>query len=114
MAERTAALTSLLLLLSPGRAAHDLFVAVRKRLLAHQTARHRLAALAKASVGTAVLSAAMFQTTALAGLVEVPLVEPVIYRSISLVWRRSESLAPAAEALYEIVKAQLSRGSAAR
>ena len=38
---------------------------------------------------------AMNQTIAFAGLVGIPLVEPVIYRSISLVRRSSESLAPA-------------------
>lgn len=65
-------------------------------------------ALARANVGVALLPAAVHQTPAMTGLVEIPLVEPVIYRSISLVRRRNESLAPAAAALYKIVKAQLS------
>ena len=63
-------------------------------------------ALARAHVGAALLPAAVQQTSALTGLVEVALVEPVIYRSISLVRRRNESLAPAGAALYETVKAQ--------
>lgn len=65
-------------------------------------------ALARANVGAALLPSAILPTNALTGLVEVPLVKPVIYRSISLIRRRSESLAPAAAALYEVVRAQLS------
>jgi DNA-binding transcriptional LysR family regulator len=65
-------------------------------------------ALARESVGAAILPAAMNATRIASGLVEVPLVEPVLYRTISLVRRRNESLSPAASSLYAQLKAQLS------
>jgi DNA-binding transcriptional LysR family regulator len=65
-------------------------------------------ALARENVGAAILPAAMNATTVATGLVEVPLVEPVLYRSIALVRRRNETLSPAANSLYGMVKAQLS------
>ncbi|KJC40170.1 LysR family transcriptional regulator [Bradyrhizobium sp. LTSP849] len=66
-------------------------------------------ALARENVGAAILPAAMNATTVTTGLIEVPLVEPVLYRTIALVCRRNETLTPAATALYAIVKTQLSR-----
>jgi len=65
-------------------------------------------ALARENVGAAILPAAMNATTVTTGLIEVPLVEPVLYRAIALVRRRNETLTPAANALYAMVKAQLS------
>ena len=65
-------------------------------------------ALARENVGAAILPAAMNATTAATGLIEVPLVEPIVYRTIALVRRRSETLTPAANALYAVLKAQLS------
>jgi DNA-binding transcriptional LysR family regulator len=65
-------------------------------------------ALARENVGAAILPAAMNATTVTTGLIEVPLVEPVLYRAIALVRRRNETLTPAASALYAIVKAQMS------
>jgi DNA-binding transcriptional LysR family regulator len=65
-------------------------------------------ALARENVGAAILPAAMNATTVTTGLIEVPLVEPVRYRTIALVRRRNETLTPAASALYAMVKAQLS------
>jgi len=41
------------------------------------------------------------------GLVEVPLVEPVVRRTISIVRRRGETLTPAAEALLDIVRSEM-------
>jgi DNA-binding transcriptional LysR family regulator len=65
-------------------------------------------ALARENVGAAILPAAMNATTVATGLIEVPLVEPVLYRSIALVRRRNETLSPAASALYALIKQQLS------
>ena len=65
-------------------------------------------ALARENVGAAILPAARNATTVTTGLIEVPLVEPVLYRTIALVRRRNETLTPAASALYAIVRAQLS------
>lgn len=67
-------------------------------------------ALARENVGAAILPAAMNATTVATGLVEVPLVDPVLYRTIALVRRRNETLSPAASALYGIIKARLSSG----
>jgi DNA-binding transcriptional LysR family regulator len=65
-------------------------------------------ALARENVGAAILPAATNATTVTTGLIEVPLIEPVLHRTIALVRRRNETLTPAAGALYAIVKAQLS------
>jgi hypothetical protein len=65
-------------------------------------------ALARENVGGAILPAAMSATMVATGLIEVPLVDPVLYRTIALVRRRNETLTPAASALYAIAKAQLS------
>jgi DNA-binding transcriptional LysR family regulator len=71
-------------------------------------------ALARESVGVAILPAAMNVASVTTGLVEIPLVEPVVYRAIALVKRRNETLSPAAASLYAIIRKQLSgprRGS---
>jgi DNA-binding transcriptional LysR family regulator len=65
-------------------------------------------ALARENVGAAILPAAMNATTVATGLIEVPLIEPVLYRMIALVRRRNETLSPAASSLYILIKAQLS------
>jgi len=65
-------------------------------------------ALARENVGAAILPAAMNATTVATGLVEVPLVEPILYRSIALVRRRNETLSPAASSLYSILRSRLS------
>ncbi|WFU19429.1 LysR family transcriptional regulator [Bradyrhizobium sp. CB3481] len=65
-------------------------------------------ALARANVGAAILPAAMNATNVTTGLIEVPLVEPVLYRTIALVRRRNETLSPAANSLYAMIKARLS------
>jgi DNA-binding transcriptional LysR family regulator len=65
-------------------------------------------ALASAGVGAAILPATMRATTVAGELVEVPLVDPVVYRSIGLVRRRNETLSPAAAALYAMLKTALS------
>jgi len=67
-------------------------------------------ALARENVGAAILPAATNATAVAPGLIEVPLVEPVLYRSIALVRRRNETLSPAASSLYALVKARLSTG----
>ncbi|WP_024509090.1 LysR family transcriptional regulator [Bradyrhizobium sp. ARR65] len=64
-------------------------------------------ALARENVGAAILPAAMKATTVATGLIEVPLVEPVVYRSIALVRRKNETLSPAADALYAVIKEQM-------
>ena len=66
-------------------------------------------ALANAGVGVAILPATMKATSVARGLVEVPIVDPVVYRSIGLVKRRNQALTPAASALYAIVATELSR-----
>ena len=71
-------------------------------------------ALCAAGVGAAILPAAMKAATVAPSLVEIPLVDPIVYRSISLVRRRNESLTPAAAALYIIVKKELGRCFEAR
>jgi DNA-binding transcriptional LysR family regulator len=65
-------------------------------------------ALARGGVGVAILPASMHSTRVATGLVEVPLVEPVITRAIALVRRRNETMTPAALALYRILKSELS------
>jgi len=73
-------------------------------------------ALCAANVGVAVLPAANGPATigiVLApGLVEIPLVDPVVFRSVGLVRRRGETLSPAAAALYHLLQAELPRWSA--
>lgn len=66
-------------------------------------------ALANAGVGVAILPATMKATSAARGLVEVPIVDPVVYRAIGLVKRRNQALAPAASALYAIIATELCR-----
>jgi DNA-binding transcriptional LysR family regulator len=65
-------------------------------------------ALARENIGAAILPAAMNATMVATGLIEVPLVEPVLYRSIALVRRTNETLSPAASSLYAMIKAKLS------
>jgi DNA-binding transcriptional LysR family regulator len=65
-------------------------------------------ALARGGVGVAILPASMHSARVATGLVEVPLVEPVVHRGIALVRRRNETMTPAAQALYEIVRSELS------
>lgn len=64
-------------------------------------------AFASAGVGAAILPAAMRAASVAIGLVEVPLVEPTLYRSIGLVRRRNETLTPAAGAFYLMIKSTL-------
>lgn len=64
-------------------------------------------ALARENVGAAILPAAMTATWA-ADLVEVPLVEPALFRLIALVRRKNETLSPAASTLYAAIKKELS------
>ncbi len=61
-------------------------------------------ALASADVGAAILPAGTRTTAITAAVVEVPLVDPIIHRSIGLVKRRNETLAPGASALYAVLK----------
>ena len=61
-------------------------------------------ALAREGVGVAILPAAMNPATVATGLIEIPLVEPVLHRAIGLVRRRNETLMPPALALYAIIK----------
>jgi DNA-binding transcriptional LysR family regulator len=65
-------------------------------------------ALAAAGVGAAILPATMKATRVARGLVEIPIVDPVIHRSIGLVRRRNQTLTPPAAALYALLTAQLS------
>jgi DNA-binding transcriptional LysR family regulator len=67
-------------------------------------------ALCAAGVGAAILPAAMKAPAVATGLLEIPLVDPVVTRSISLVRRRNETLTPAAAALYALLKSRLSTG----
>ena len=71
-------------------------------------------AFASSGVGVAILPAAMRATAVAGGLVEVPLVEPTLHRTISLVRRRNETLTPAAAAFYALLKARLSARPARR
>ncbi|MBW6396411.1 LysR family transcriptional regulator [Roseomonas sp. HJA6] len=61
-------------------------------------------ALAATGVAAAILAANIGQELLTTKLVEVPLVEPVLYRKLSLVRRRREALTPAAQALYDMLK----------
>ena len=63
-------------------------------------------ALCAANVGVAVLPSANGNALA-TRLVEVPLVNPVVSRSVGLVRRRGETLSPAAAALYHLLQAEL-------
>jgi DNA-binding transcriptional LysR family regulator len=65
-------------------------------------------ALCMAGVGVAILPAVMKAAAVASGLIEVPLVNPVVHRSISLVRRRGETLTPPAAALYALLKDELS------
>ncbi|WBV45161.1 LysR family transcriptional regulator [Pseudoroseomonas cervicalis] len=60
-------------------------------------------ALAATGIGVAILPSAAQRGRLLSGLVEVPLVEPALRRSLALVRRRGEALAPAAAALYRMI-----------
>jgi len=70
-------------------------------------------ALCAANVGVAVLPAANGPATigsVLApGLLEIPLIDPVVFRSVGLVRRRGETPNPAAAALYHLLQAELPR-----
>lgn len=66
-------------------------------------------ALAKTGVGVAILPATLKASRGASGLVEVPIVNPVIHRSISLVRRRNQALTPAAAALYALLTTELTR-----
>ena len=69
-------------------------------------------AFAGAGVGAAILPAGMRVTAVATGLVEVPLVDPVVQRSVSLVRRANETLNPAAAALYAMVRTALATAPA--
>ncbi|MCQ4158647.1 LysR family transcriptional regulator [Roseomonas sp. GC11] len=62
-------------------------------------------AIAATGMAAAILPAAQQHGKLRAGLVEVPLVEPVLRRALALVRRRNESLSPAAEALFRLILA---------
>jgi DNA-binding transcriptional LysR family regulator len=66
-------------------------------------------ALARTGVGLAILPATMNAARGASGLVEVPLTNPVLHRSISLVRRRNQALSPAAAALHALLTTALSR-----
>lgn len=66
--------------------------------------------LAAANVGVAILPAAMRASATTYDLVEIPITSPVVFRSVSLIRRRNETLTPAAEALYRAIKAGLLKG----
>lgn len=68
-------------------------------------------ALVSAGVGAAILPAALTGAPQRDDLVEVLLIEPEIYRTISLVRRRNTSLTPAAAAFYEMLRVELSASS---
>ncbi|SFM48995.1 LysR family transcriptional regulator [Methylobacterium pseudosasicola] len=68
-------------------------------------------ALVSAGVGAAILPAALKGATQRDDLVEIMLIEPEIYRTISLVRRRNVSLTPAAATLYDMLKIELSASS---
>ncbi|EFH11242.1 LysR family transcriptional regulator [Teichococcus cervicalis] len=61
-------------------------------------------ALAATGIGVAILPSAAQRGRLLSGLVEVPLVEPALRRSLALVRRRGEALAPAAAALHRMIR----------
>jgi DNA-binding transcriptional LysR family regulator len=71
-------------------------------------------ALAAAGVGAAILPATMKATRVATGLVEIPIVDQVIHRSIGLVRRRNQTLTPPAAALYALLATRLSTVDAAR
>jgi DNA-binding transcriptional LysR family regulator len=66
-------------------------------------------ALASTGIGVAILPATMKASRNASGLIEVPIVNPVIHRSISLVRRRNQALTPAAAALYALLTTELTR-----
>lgn len=66
-------------------------------------------ALATTGIGVAILPATMKASRSASGLVEVPIVNPVLHRAISLVRRRNQALTPAAAALYALLTTELSR-----
>ncbi|MCJ2121481.1 LysR substrate-binding domain-containing protein [Methylobacterium sp. J-077] len=68
-------------------------------------------ALVSAGVGAAILPAALTGATQRDDLVEIMLIEPEIYRTISLVRHRNVSLTPAAATLYEMLKIEISASS---
>lgn len=70
-------------------------------------------ALCAAGVGAAILPATSSPGVFAGGLIEVPIVDPVVHRTISLVRRRHETLTPAAAAFYELLKTELTSRTAA-
>jgi len=70
-------------------------------------------ALGLASEGLGVAILVSFGADVRPALVQVPLIDPVIHRPLSLVRRRGETLTPAAQVLYRQILAQLSAPAAA-
>ena len=63
--------------------------------------------LAAAGAGIAILPASTRAAETHPKLRQIPLVDPIIHRAISLIRRRDVSLAPAAQALYEVMRREL-------
>jgi len=64
-------------------------------------------AMASAGVGAAILPAAMMARHLDPSVREIPLVDPIVHRSISLIRRKGETLPPAAEALHALLIEEL-------
>jgi len=63
--------------------------------------------LVAAGLGAAVLPASTLLSKAYPNIRQVPLTKPVVKRAIGLVKRRAAALSPAAQALYDILAAEL-------
>lgn len=70
-------------------------------------------ALAATGVGVAILPASLRITASQPNMRQIPLVDPVIHRSIGLTRRRGVTLTPAAQALYDHLKRALAERSRA-
>lgn len=80
---------------------------------AYEVQHHATAvSLVTAGVGCAILPASVFKDGDRPGLRKIPLISPVVKRKIMLIRRRSNTLSPAAEAFYLLVKnAYLGKGA---
>jgi len=65
--------------------------------------------LVRAGVGAAILTASTLLAETYPSMRQVPLVNPVVKRAVGLVGRRGNSLAPAAQALYDLIARELRR-----
>jgi len=66
--------------------------------------------LVRAGAGIAVLPASAVLTQAYPEVLQIPLVRPVVKRTVGLIRRRGASLAPAARALYDLIVRELASG----